>query len=513
MIYREEIVMKKRLVSAAAALLVLISAASLGFTGCEKTPDDPTEETTMSPEQVAAVQTLRLPYSKADKMNPFTATSMLNQQLSALIYDSLFTLDKNYNAKPALASSYSQSGRVLTVSLASAKFSDGSSVTASDVVASFNSAKDSPAYKARLSGFSSAKVSGNSVVFSLSADDPYAVNCLTFAVTKGGSKDEGAVGSGRYTYSVETGVGHLKLNSRHSGFSPKKDSITLHDVKDISVLKYTLEIGNISFAFDDLRDGAYTRYSASTSEILMNNLVFMTFNKSSSVLSSEKVRQAISLLIDREKIADEAFQGHAQAAYTPFNPDWNVLSGKDYTIKTDLEAAGKLLDEAGFVSKNGSTRANSSKKQLSLNILVNSDNGFKAAAAVSIKEMLEKAKIAVTVTSVSEKEYLTAVSSGKYDIYIGEVKLTANMNLSPLLKSGGSVTSGINTSGAASTAYDAFLTGSTDVFAFIDAFNSDLPFIPLCYRSGIAVYTRTLKYGSGNHANDIYADIDTWDFH
>ena len=61
MIYREEIVMKKRLVSAAAALLVLISAASLGFTGCEKTPDDPTEETTMSPEQVAAVQTPRLP--------------------------------------------------------------------------------------------------------------------------------------------------------------------------------------------------------------------------------------------------------------------------------------------------------------------------------------------------------------------------------------------------------------------------------------------------------------------
>lgn len=83
----------------------------------------------------------------------------------------------------------------------------------------------------------------------------------------------------------------------------------------------------------------------------MNNLVYLAFNKSSSALSSEKVRQAVALAIDRAKLADESFQGHAKAAYTPFNPDWNVISGKDYTVKTDLEAAGKLLDEAGYTSK------------------------------------------------------------------------------------------------------------------------------------------------------------------
>lgn len=506
--------MKKKLTRAAAMILVLTLAISFALSGCSNKNNGEDETTTMPPEAVEAVQTLKLPYSKGDKLNPFTATSMLNQQLMTLIYDGLFALDKNYNPQPLLASNYSQSGKTLTVSLASsAKFSDGSGVSASDVVASFESARKSPAYKTQLANFSSAKTSGNSVVFSLTDDDPYAVNCLTFAVTKGGSTEDGAAGRGRYTYTAENGVGYLKASNARGNFSPKKTSITLYDVKDLSMLKYTLAIGNISFAFDDLRSGSYTRYSASVADILMNNLVYLAFNKSSSALSSEKVRRAVSLAIDRAKLADESFQGHAKAAYTPFNPEWSVISGKDYTVSTDLEAAGKLLDEAGYTSTNDAVRADSSKKQLSLKIVVNKDNGFKFAAAQSIKEMLEKLKISVTVSALSEKDYRSAVASGKYDMYIGEVKLTENMSLSPLLKSGGSVAYGINTSGAASTAYTAFLSGSSDVNTFIEAFNADMPFVPLCYRSGLAIYTRTLKYGNANHINDVYSDIDSWDFH
>lgn len=240
--------MKKKIIRAAAAILVLAVALSFAFSGCSNKKDGGDETTTMPPEAVEAVQTLKLPYSKGDKLNPFTATSMLNQQLMPLIYDGLFALDKNYNPQPLLASNYSRSGRTLTVSLASAKFSDGSGVSASDVVASFESAKKSPAYKTQLANFSSAKVSGNSVVFSLADDDPYAVNCLTFAVTKGGSTEDGAAGRGRYTYSSENGVGYLKASSARGNFSPKKTSITLYDVKDLSMLKYTLAIGNISFA-------------------------------------------------------------------------------------------------------------------------------------------------------------------------------------------------------------------------------------------------------------------------
>ena len=112
--------MKKKIIRAAAAILVLTVALSFAFSGCSNKKDGGDETTTMPPEAVEAVQTLKLPYSKGDKLNPFTATSMLNQQLMPLIYDGLFALDKNYNPQPLLASNYSRSGRTLTVSLASA---------------------------------------------------------------------------------------------------------------------------------------------------------------------------------------------------------------------------------------------------------------------------------------------------------------------------------------------------------------------------------------------------------
>ena len=73
--------MKKKIIRAAAAILVLTVALSFAFSGCSNKKDGGDETTTMPPEAVEAVQTLKLPYSKGDKLNPFTATSMLNQQL------------------------------------------------------------------------------------------------------------------------------------------------------------------------------------------------------------------------------------------------------------------------------------------------------------------------------------------------------------------------------------------------------------------------------------------------
>ena len=109
--------MKKKFIRSAAAILVLILALSFVFSGCSGKKEGEDGTTEMPSDAVEAIQTLKLPYSKADKLNPFTATSMLNQQLMTLIYDGLFALDKNYNPKPLLASNYSRSGRTLTVSL------------------------------------------------------------------------------------------------------------------------------------------------------------------------------------------------------------------------------------------------------------------------------------------------------------------------------------------------------------------------------------------------------------
>ena len=505
--------MNKKITRLISLFLVLLLTFSFAFAGCKKEQAEKEEETKADASKTPQAFTLKLPYSKSDKINPFEAASMLNQSIGDLVYDGLFSLDKNYKPVPNIAAKYTQSGKTIRVSVRKTQYSDGSNVKLSDVVTSFNNAKASPQYKGQLSNIKEAKIKDNAVEFTLNKPDPNAVNLLTFAITKGGSKDEKAIGSGRYVISKKDQDTLLKLNTRKSEFKPNIKEIQLCDVPDIDALKYTLAIGNISFAFDDLRAGDYSRFSASIKDILMNNMVYVVFNKSNKDLKNEKVRQAISLLLDRAEIADKGFKGYAKPAYAPFNPEWEKLSSKDLTLQKDVEAAIALLEEAGFrADLKAKPKKGEKKEKLTINLLINKDNGFKVTTADIIKEMLSKANITVNITALKEKDYKKAVSGGKYDMYLGEMKLTDSMNISAILLEKGSVSYGIDTKGKASKAYESYLNGSTDIFKFIDTFNEDVPFIPLCFRSGIAAYTRSLKYGNTAHINDIYADIEDWKF-
>ena len=94
------------------------------------------------PEQKKTV--LRLPTEDTGSRNPY---SHANAKLSItpLLYQSLYTLDDDYIPTEALASSMREEGRAYTITLQpNARFSDGSQVTAQDVVASLQEALKFP---------------------------------------------------------------------------------------------------------------------------------------------------------------------------------------------------------------------------------------------------------------------------------------------------------------------------------------------------------------------------------
>ena len=51
---------------------------------------------------------------------------------------------------------------------------------------------------------------------------------------------------------------------------------------------------------------------------------------------------------------------------------------------------------------------------------------------------------------------------------------------------------GVAADSTAKTAYAAYRSGADSLQAFLDAFGTDMPFIPLCYRGGVAAYDRRL---------------------
>ena len=138
------------------SLILIFAIITAVFCSCDKTteaPDDPQIVTNFG-ESVEG--TLRLAYSKADTLDPFTASMSANIQLLGLIYDGLYKLDKTYQPIPVIAKSSIVSGTTVNVTLNDISFSDGTALTSSDVLYSFNKAKESPYYAERLRNFMSA---------------------------------------------------------------------------------------------------------------------------------------------------------------------------------------------------------------------------------------------------------------------------------------------------------------------------------------------------------------------
>ena len=484
-----------------AVFILILSLIATLLSGCDKTKpvtgDEPVGGSSISDKKEGI---LKLAYSKADMLDPFTSSMSANIQIMGLIYDGLYKINENYEPVPVIAKSSIVSGTSINVTLDSAVFSDGTPITSSDVVYSFEQARYSPNYSTRLRNFIQANVSSaNMLVFTLETADPYALSCLTFPIVKSGSEGELPVGSGRYIPQISGESTYLVVNSKKADFNPAIKTIMLVPVRDSSSIESSLEIGNTGFYYNDLGNGSYLRINAQTVDMGINNFIYLGFNSESEVFMDSNLRQAVNLAINRKEIVTTAFQGHARAAYSPFNPDLYALSSKDLVVSMDLPKAEEHIarSETDITSKE-------------ISLLVNKENQFKFEAAEFIKGYLETLGFKVNLKSYAADYYTEAVKLGSYDLYIGEVRFSPNMDLFPIF--GGDVSYGIDPLCPSVTRYSQFLNGKCELMDFVNTFNEDLPLIPLCYRNAAASYTNSMQGDFNSCDGDVFYNIEEWSF-
>lgn len=480
---------------------LLLCGVFLLFTACTSERIIETETSTAPSMSEVNEGTLNLAYSNVDTLSPFTCTTSANLQVLRLIYDGLFNLDAAYNPVPNLAVDGNVDGKKVTVNLGNFNFSDGTPVTVTDVKASFEKAKVSPAYAARLANFESAGAyEGNILIFTLTNNDPYALACLDYPITKNGDDADLAVGCGRYVPTVSDEEITLTANSARLDFDPVIKTVNLLPVKDESAIISSLEVGNTCFHYNDLSDGVYSRINAHSVEMGINNFVYMAFNSTSDIFSNELVRQAVNLSIDRSEIVTNAFQGHAREAFSPFNPDWYMLASKDLIVSKNTQGASELIEESGV---------DVTAREITL--IVNSENPFKLETGELVSKQLEHLGFEVNMKKMKSSEIVDALKEGDYDIYLGEAKLTPNMDLSPIFL-GGNASFGISNISNTSKRYSQLLSGDCEIMDFINTFNEDLPVIPICYRNAAVSYTNSISASFACCDGDVFADVETWSF-
>lgn len=456
---------------------------------------------------------LTLPYNLSDGLDPFNVKSEMNREICSLIYDPLYKIDSEFSPVAVLSKESDVSGMSVKVTIEkNVKFSDSTSLNASDVVYSFNTAKQSGNYSEQLKNFTSAYAENNhTVVFKLEKSDVWALSCLTFPIVKSSSATgTKAVGSGRYYLSGDK----LKANKNHvSGEGASFSEISLYNIKSSDVLFTTVQIGAINFAFSDLSDCQAERVSANTKTVPLNNLVYIGMKTSKGLLKDANLRNIISLAVNRADIVASAFNSYATASKTPFNPLWKdtpTVSEKEYTAQEIAE----LLDNNGYAYRNDTDthRKNDAGNELILTLAVNKNNAFKLETAKCIKSDLQLVGIEVNIVELNQKELKKAAKNGKYDMYIGEIKLSENMSLSPFFSENGAASYLINKDLNCISSYNNLVSGKIKIDEFVTAFDADTPFVPLCYRMGIVAVSNSLEDNTKPCAGDLYSNIYEWKF-
>lgn len=440
---------------------------------------------------------LRIGWSQSSSLNPFFVTANLNFDAICLMYQSLYKTDSAYIPFEQIAkSSVFKDSQNLTVELdSSINFSDSSPLTSSDVVYSFNQAKNSDIYSQQLKNIDSVTASGTYTLnIKLNSADKFIKNVLTFPIVKSGtasSKDSVPVGSGMYKYSDSK----LVYNTSYSGSKPSVGTVELYPVSESATLALALESGNIDCVFDDLSSGSYLKVAASNVGVNLNNLVYLGMNSSSSALSLTQVRQAVNFAVNRVDIISDCYSGFASNAYTVFNPKWSEYFNSGYDESENAlnyDSASALLKSAGY-------------PQCNLTLIVNEDNTFRSLAADKIKESLANVNINVTVSKLTWSEYTQALSGGNYDLYLGEMKFSDNMDLSALFS-----TYGVASSSPSASAYQQYRNSQITMKDFLNIFNADIPFAPICYRQGVFIYSRNISGLLDCTYGNIFKNIDEW---
>lgn len=499
------------------AIICLAVVIGFAFTLGRKTQPDVTDtETTESTTQIIKEETrsVYLGYFKDKTFNPYKTDSPTNLNISTLLYDPLFVMQDDWSSKPVIAESIKTEGKLVTVKLVDGiVFSNGASLTAYDVVYSFNLAKKSEHFKGRLSNIAGAEAGADTVTFTLNSPDIYVQQCLTFPIVQNTTGSASVpVGSGRYV--IRSINGEYVLSANSSNTRNETLSTPVIGLTPITADKdeiYRIHSGDLSFYCDNMERGTFTKLNASNTSFSTNNLIYLGYNSTSANLTNTDVITAIRYAIDKSTLADTVFDNFCTLTEIPFNPNWYSLEGIQLpTYEYNIIKAGEILDKSGIsYAANDNSYRYDNNGYFELKLLVNKESSTKVNCAKLIAANLKALGINVTVSALEFSEYQTALSNGNFDLYIGEVKLSPNMDLSSFFRAGGSTSSGI-TSKTVANAYADFKQGNIDINTFIRVFEEEKPFIPICFRNYIAYYSNEIKYEGTCNENEPFNNIYTW---
>ena len=547
---------KKRALAALLAALCVLSAACGADEEGEQEPVDNV--------QVSDAY-FGLAWYQNGTLNPVLDNTDINRVLCEALYEGLFEVTNSFTAENVLCESYEGDGTTFTFTLLEGvTFWSGAPLTADDVVASLQAAQtnESSPYYNRLTEVSSIQAVGDRTVrIVLTSPNINFPRLLDIPIYREGSADSGSFADGTGPYQpVENENGWtLEANENwHGGFLGSIRHITLVSLTRADAALSSFQTGDVSLmrAARIDPDPPNVGGSVDTVQTAGASLHYLGFNYDNSLLANAGVRRALSAALDRTSLCETQLQTFADPAVLPVNPQPSE-SGLSINLSADPNGAAQLLREAlqaggsetgsgdestsdegyydeetgeyiepdtsdeGYYDEetgeyvepdSSSTPAVGADAEtvLSIRLLVNSDNAFKAAAADQIAASWNALDgVQVTVVKQPYETFLSMLQSGDFDVYYGETQLTADFDLRPLLSENGSLNYGGYASETMSAAIAAQRSGGSMV-DFYQTFLSEMPIVPVAFECGQIIIRKGLIDNYQPAPYNAFAALETW---
>lgn len=371
-------------------------------------------------------QPLTLIYDPTEQMNPYKSENLANRALFSLIYQGLFSVSRDYEASPMLCGSYNVSRdlRTYTFYLADACFSDGTKVTANDVVTSLTTAQESRWYGGRFQQVKTITAYGEAVVIELKTPMENLPLLLDIPIVKATEVDAARpLGTGPYRMELNAEGAYLRRQAAwwcSTALPVYGDTIALVKGESPAQIRDAFEFEGVSLVVTDPGSDRYVDFR-SDYELWSEEtgkLLYLVCNEKSTVFSDPAIRSALTHAIDRENLSERFYHNIARPASLPASPSspwYNSSLAQRYSYAPELFAEAVTAAQL-----EGTT----------VTLLLNGDDVIRHRVGLAIADMLRAGGLKVTIVKSSAEDLDKNLRYSEYDLYLGQTKLSANMDIS-----------------------------------------------------------------------------------
>ncbi|HEX9984623.1 MAG TPA: peptide-binding protein [Thermoanaerobaculia bacterium] len=363
-----------------------------------------------------------------NSLNPVLASTLYDRKLDFFLYTPLVHLDADLRPIPGLADSWeiSEDGKIYTFKLnPKATFSDGTPVKASDVLFTLRKITDPTSESVQIAGgfeffdpAASRAVDDHTVVLVFrEAFASQLIRCNDVMTIpehvygKGNFKQDynaTAVGSGPYRLVRRVPGQELVLERRDDYWTKKPyiQTIIFKVIDDHQTAWNALKRGDI----DETTLQSETWFREKENRELQKRVEFMRFytlnynyigwNNRHPLFGDKRIRQALTMCLDRRALINDLYHGTARAMNGPFTPGEWAYNPAVPTIEFNPEEAKRIFTSLGWLDTNGDGILDKNGKPFEFELIITAGSSTGAQFAQLYQADMRKVGVKANIATM-----------------------------------------------------------------------------------------------------------------